>query len=389
MQANHRNRAHRSRLKTATPCTGNMRCMEQPTTNILSSPGDIIAAIPGILGYYPHESVIIIGFHYTGPEGLSLGPVMRTDITNVAALWEAAHTAPASESDVVLAFVITRTPECSHGRVAIETLEQIYSLYDEPFIDACWSLSEIAMGSHYHLEFGEIARTGWGSGVISSVIHSAAMRPLIEQGQLPALTRDEALNFFATPHAVSDGVEDVVRLAYARADELVTRLQHGKPGPAEALEQAQRILSGLTPHPLLHPPHSDQVWGAFEEEDDLLTIATVLARSQLRDCLVTPALDQPASYAAGLLSTALMCSGVIRANALSLWAIVALHEGVVPAAHAALAVVIEELPGHSLAGALQEGLSLGAHDALIDAVREGSRQQRRLAHPHYEERWAE
>ncbi|WP_018295681.1 DUF4192 domain-containing protein [Corynebacterium lubricantis] len=379
----------------------------EPTDNSLYGTGDLIAALPGILGFFPQESVIVIGFqaaddndtnhHGVGRMELShsrqleIGPVMRADLSNVSKLAHALDVPFSQENDFFVALIVSRALESSLVREAIDVL---YDLSDErkgPIINVCWSVSEIASGSPYRLEFGAEAThwrdigysvpRGWDGGVVSNVALSPSMRPLLDNGGLPALTREEALGYFASTQRNGGkfgNIEAVAQKAYLRADELLRALETDTSRAADAIISACEVITSAPVKALISLDDPPRLEETIARIDQLVAVATVLARSKLRDCLVAPALEQPGHFATVFLAIATNFSGVIRANALSLWAIIATKLGVSSMATAALLVVQDELSGHSLSDVLLRGLNMGDHAGLLQAVVNGSLLQRAL-----------
>lgn len=52
----------------------------QRTAPELSAPGDLIAAIPGLLGFPPDDSIVLVGFTEAGEKQVELASAMRTDL---------------------------------------------------------------------------------------------------------------------------------------------------------------------------------------------------------------------------------------------------------------------------------------------------------------------
>ncbi|WP_257161254.1 DUF4192 domain-containing protein [Corynebacterium cystitidis] len=355
------------------------------TTDRLNTPGDLMAAVPGILGFYPHESIIIVGMHAGTTGGnLTLGPVMRADLNHWQDLPNALNTPSAADCEVFFAFLVTRSPESPTVGDLIDALYQIHDENGDCLIHACWVLSEIATGSHYDLCFGEVPPY-WVSGAVPCIALSAAMQPLIENGGLPALTRDDTVDYFAKI-ALDDDTRDTFdgacQLAYCRGQDLHDRLERQLPGPAEAVQDADRALAYANETPLVNP-YDDKdlttVWAESEGDpvsNDVVAVMTCLSRSRLRDSIVVTALAQPQRAGTLLLFIARVSSGVIRANALSVWAIVAMSAGLYSWASAALKNAQVELEGHGLSAALLKGLAIGGYDRLLLAVKTGSEEQR-------------
>ncbi|MHA2789146.1 DUF4192 domain-containing protein [Corynebacterium sp. S7] len=378
------------------------------TDNTLSGPGELIASLPGILGFFPQESVIVIGFHVDDDEPCTLdhntqdrnlahshkfaiGPVMRADLSHIAKLAQGLKSPFLQDREFYVAVIVSRALQSSLAREAVDVLYDLNDDRDSSLINMCWSVSEIATGSPYRMEFGAdsaqwrsagfAAPAGWEAGVISNVALSPSMRPLLDNGGLPALTREEALGYFASSQHQQckfGSIDAVAKRAYSRADELLRSLGADTRRAANEITAACAVITSAPVKALISLDDPPLLEETIKNLDQLVLVATVLARSKLRDCLVVPALEHPGHFATVFLAIAARFSGVIRANALSLWAIIATKLGVSSMATAALLVVQEELGGHSLSEVLLQGLSMGDHEGLLQAVRDGSLLQREL-----------
>ncbi|WIM66766.1 DUF4192 domain-containing protein [Corynebacterium breve] len=348
----------------------------------LTQPGELIAAIPGVLGFYPQDSVVLIGFMLDDdhPHSLLLGPVMRADLDNTDTVSDALHFPPATACDVFLAVLVSDDTTSRQYKRAVSTLKNMVDAFGHPFIDACWSVPEIATGAAFYVEFGPDDDDLIG-GIVDNVAMSPAMKPLLDHGALPALSRAEAFAYFQAECVYDPDTQALARLAYSRADELIARDDAGAPGADRAVDQSARIIVNAPQYSLVTVDNAPKVNDVLPEEDDLLTVLTCLARSRLRDCLVPTAVAHPRRSAPVFLAIAREFDGVIRSNALCLWAIVATAHSLSSWATAALIIVQEELPGHALADALFKALMLGDFDGMLKVVQKGAHEQRRRLVP--------
>ena len=110
----------------------------------------------------------------------------------------------------------------------------------------------------------------------------------------------------------------------------------------------------------------------FTSHDDVELFAAMLSGSRLRDFLIIDALERPRAAGAVLLTIARNFSGEIRANALCLWAMIALSQGLIGWASAALACAEGEQPGHNLSELLGSVLDIGQGHSLLALCRQGS-----------------
>ena len=122
-----------------------------------SLPAQTLANIPGVLGYYPHQSIIFVTFRHHRDDTHSrwaLGPTLRIDIDSLDALPEVGEVLTAEHADVVLAFIIGRFPT-QDGTTLDEittTLAQAADTHIVP-IDACWHATTITNNGTYQLRF--------------------------------------------------------------------------------------------------------------------------------------------------------------------------------------------------------------------------------------------
>ena len=102
-------------------------------------------------------------------------------------------------------------------------------------------------------------------------------------------------------------------------------------------------------------------------------MAPLLGTLELRDLTIEEVLRQPAAGAQLLLAVARTCDGIIRHNALALYALCEVETGLTMRATPALLTALEEDPTHMLSRLLLPPLQAGAFDFMVSSVREGSR----------------
>lgn len=355
---------------------------ENRSTDALFGPADFIAALPGILGYYPQESAIVVCLLQDDFDGPAyLGPVLRADLCHASRIGETIDATPIEGVMSFLAIVVSRVP---NSRLVRDATEELYALTDpdgRPLIHACWHVSEIASGTPYCLMFGpapaELLEAGlgedWLTGTVASVVSQPTMAPLLAQGALPELDREGAHAFFepASPALGDSGVEALTRRAFAQSRRLRDMLVRDRRAVLAELRRACEALAKAPEIGFLAPDVKLGVHDAFPNSRDAEIIAAALADRGLRDCLVATALEHPHRAGAGLLAFARGCRGVIRANALSLWAIAAVKLKLASWANVALICAQEEVPGHSLSEVLLELLRVGEHTSLLRSAELG------------------
>lgn len=342
--------------------------------------GDVFASIPGLLGYYPQESTILLALERDADTGaILLGPVLRADLpqTAEAAVFALEHCT--ADTFGFLGLVVSRIPTSELVAEAIDELSAARDLDGLPLLDACWHLSEIATGTPYTMLFGptpaELHSAGlprdWVSGIVPSVMAQPTMGPLLAQGALPELSREHTRAFFdhdpaVAPRITTRELADVYRRGYRLVDKLDSEPIMVK----AAVERARETLRTASARPLVGEGAKQAHLPAPRE--DLEHVAVILSRSPLRDCLFSVVLEAPLPAAAVLATIARSYEGVIRANALSLWAVAAVRMRLSSWACAALACAQEEIEEHSLSAILAQLLMCGEHDTLLATAAESS-----------------
>ena len=136
-----------------------------------TQPGQLIANIPGILGFYPTNCVVVVTLCTTlndetscaiNPHEVALiGPVLRADFDRVGDLDRAVAALDAQASITSLfAVIITDDPDSGEALQAQELLFCAAGADGTALVDACWHVSEIATGAAYRLLFGTTAGQG-------------------------------------------------------------------------------------------------------------------------------------------------------------------------------------------------------------------------------------
>lgn len=347
----------------------------------LSGPADFIASLPGVLGYYPQESAVIMSLWLDDDCAEPfLGPVLRTDLCHAGQLQDAIDEIDTHNAVGHLAVVVTRIP---NSELTLDAVGALYSLKDaqgHPLIDVCWHVSEIAPGTPYSLVFGpppgELVTAGfgddWVGGTVASVMHQPTMGALLAQGALPELRRDDTRAFFdANCREDEANAASCAARLYHRGDEIIERLGVDAGQARAAALQACAALAGATPHPIVGGAEHLKFADVFTDNAQMERVATMLTRSQLRDSLFSTALDHPKEASGVFLTIARNFEGIIRANALSVWAVIAVELKLTNWASVALMCAQEEVPGHSLSYILDQLLRAGEREGLLQSARSG------------------
>lgn len=347
----------------------------------LTSPGQLAANLPGILGFYPHDSVIFAAFNSTGNQSrFRLGPVIRLDIEDLRHLPDVARSLEDSGEELIFAFVITRRDENEVEEI-IDTLLTMVRTFILP-IHACWVAREILNDEPVRLAFGPVPLPGespwseeWLDDVVAPVAQAQAMEALLDNGMLPDLNREESFEHYARFNPSFSPVEcnQLSDFAHRYAHALLGALESGE-------DETWRSFAGLSAdiaHLLTEIDEQDlSVADLMADEEPLLTVGAMLGTLTLRDLVMEDLLSQPAPASRLLLAAARTFDGLVRFNALAIYSLCALELKLSMRAMPALSVVLLEDPGHSLSLLLIDACRVGAFDTLLWAVREGSRQVR-------------
>ena len=348
----------------------------------LSGPSEIIAALPGIFGFYPQESTVVVGLHASADDSgaTRLGPVMRADLAHTHHILPALVDTPGGECFAFYAILISRIPDSA---LVKETRDMLYNFRDEEgnaLIDACWHVSEVAQGTPYTIVFGpspaQLAEAGmgrdWVSGTVASVVSSPSMRALLHNGGLPELERADTFRFFAAWDRATTGRLTVSQSEAGERGRTLARMRDdGDPQVPGIVADACSLLHEALPRPLVEPLEWQPAAEVFECALDAGELAAILSRPAFRDTLVIDALTSPQSASTALLWVAKAYRGEIRANALALWATVAVSRELNSWSVVALVCALEEVPGHSLSSMLLTMLHNGMQEELLEIARAG------------------
>lgn len=348
---------------------------EYPT--VLCNPGPLLSNIPAILGFYPHESLLLLALerrHHEKTGRYALGPVLRVDLADdeaVNAVIDMAAT-PGSPLDCDLLFgVIVSSDEPRIAAVA----ENLDSALDMP-LAACWLVPEILTGEPYSMLFGpEDTGEGdpWAGGRLPEIVGAASMTPFHRAGTLPETSREEAVDKLTSrsAHRTAVGAEDMQAVMEAIVAPFgALPQQHGDDHDLlELAEEAAWAVEGVE-------DPGDQLAMTEAAERDPLLLADVglpLAHVRTRDFVLHMLADAGTTTAPVLLAVARTFTGLVRANALTAYAVLQTHHGLPMLAQHALMVAAEEFPEHVLSAYLLEGSLIGRLSEMSQAVIEESR----------------
>ena len=352
-----------------------------PTDYTLSGTGDFIASIPGLLGYFPQESAIVVTLELDEHAGAAcIGQVLRTDVGDAEQVAAMASMAPAGPALAHLGLVVSRIPDSMLVRDAVKALYTATDIRGKAVVDACWHVSEIAAGTPYCLLFGpaasEIAQAGLSrdllSGTVSSIITQPTMEPLIAQGALPELDKDDTRSFFdCFKPGEGRATHPEATRARRRGKRLVQQLAVTPDTVRAEVSRACAVLVQAPELPFVGSGKRARPAEVVGNAVDLETVVAVLSQPLLRDCLFQTAICNPRSAASVLLAIARSFDGEIRANALSLWGVIAVRLRLTSWAQAAIDAAQEAMPEHSLSDILHQLLRMGAHEKILDSALAG------------------
>ena len=367
-----------------------------PTTHVLSSPATLLASLPGALGFFPNEAVVLMHLRPLDADGAAedcasaptqykVSNYQCADIGSASNIHDMLCDVPVHNRAFTFAVVVSRVPESMMVSVALDLLSSAYD-DDGPLVDACWFVSEIADGTPYAMMFGpcpdhfdSVVDLGWGGaaecGTVSSVAASPSMRPLLENGLLPELDQSFVFEHF-DPVSLADVArcDHLAARAHERGGELLDLTFVAPYLARPAIERACDLFITAPTVSLIDSEGSLLIDDIFSSDEDLELFAALLSRNRLRDCLIVDALANPNGAGAVLLSVARNFTGEIRANALSLWAMIAVSRNLPAWAGVALQRAEEEVPGHNLAGLLVKIMQIGRIKELLQAMSRGCRE---------------
>lgn len=177
------------------------------TTAQICSPGGVLANVPGILGFYPTDSVLLASFaKFRGSEdNHALTAVVRVDTGDIPRLDLAYESISSRRTpDLVLIYLICPTSE--REALAKSLWQKLQSL-DLPS-PAMWHAEEIKYAERYELmlppnesyeEYSDI----WRGGLLPRITESATMRNLIMEDELPAVSREELLKIYSQDRSIA------------------------------------------------------------------------------------------------------------------------------------------------------------------------------------------
>lgn len=335
------------------------------------TPGDLIANVPGLFGFYPTDSLILLSFDRQ-PRSLRLGPVVRVDLgelTNVDAARDVfGFLRP---TDRVIAAVIVSRDVCGIDN-ATDILVELHRC-DAWRVLGIWSVARIAAAEAYELEYSALADPpldDWEVGELPEIVTAQTMRTLSESGELPELSRGEAVAYFKQPvdarvaHAFGEA-------AAALARRLSEVIRAGGPSAQAALDflvdQTREAIVAMRDAVGEERIDMRQVQGSD-------VVAAALCDTFLRDLVVGVLLTEPRATNTLMRALAGILRGAARANALCIFVLSAPAAGRAHRVVGALAAAKEADSGHRLTQLIAGAQAYADADEVARRVREASLQ---------------
>ncbi|WP_408931314.1 DUF4192 domain-containing protein [Corynebacterium sp. YSMAA1_1_D6] len=340
----------------------------------ITTPGHLLANIPGLLGFFPTESVLFLAIDTT-PRGPAMGPLARVDIDQAQdALPDIAATLTEHAREGVFAFVVSHRPLTELREVATWLYGLTYAR-DGVDVDAAWHVNEISQGESYILLHGAVSTDGsgpmkkWVEGVIPPLTSAPTMRSCVDHNVVPELSREDFFAVFTRRNPHVDQLEAEVMARQARHHATTLRACVAAADPQERTVLVDDFLAEAR-WQLTRAANPEE----SEADADLLAACAVwLSTTWTRDLVVAECAAAGDKAAHLLLAAARTFDGEIRANALTLFAVAQLELDWEILAGPALMLVTEEFPSHRLGSLLCQAYRHGLHERIRDTVATGAR----------------
>lgn len=346
------------------------------TQRIHVTPAQIFANIPGLLGFYPEESIIFLNFALAkngSKVRLALDFSSRTDLNDWNATKQACTVIADHKPDVVWALIVSGD---SDPYIIDEALEELVDLAESAHLPlaAVWVTPEIASGSPFVLGVRAEEDSGittipcdpeWVEGEISDVATAVSTMQLVEDGQLPELSRADVLSRFAqgNPH-VEVSASQLRRLA-EDARELAATIRLGG-GVDRVRDEFQTLLTASAT--------ATKETAVMKNEDLLFRGITIMSNKLTRDLTIDLVLEQAGASRRLLLAIAKTATGFPRHNALCLYVLACIATGTIAHNFAAMEVTLQENQHHVLAQCIVQAHMHGIHKELMKACLEGTKE---------------
>ncbi|AKK11276.1 DUF4192 domain-containing protein [Corynebacterium uterequi] len=344
----------------------------------LTNPGHLLSCLPGLLGFYPSHSFILLGLYPIGGTTHQLGPVLRVDVEALNVIRPEDFPPIVRDPGMsLLAFIVGFPPDSEQAETAAQKANRLLdgvAATSGATVLGVWAAEEITHQSPYRLvppasddaPVRAPAGTPWERGTIPEIVAAPSMEPWRAHGLLPEIRREDHFGHFTTAHPALS-VAEITQLTRQASDDAADAY-----GSAEAcralLCDLEDYLNGD------QPPEGGELGLDYAA---LRCAATVCAHRGLRDAAASVAIAQPDTATELFAAVASAVTGSLRVNALCLYALARATVGPLALATAALATAAEEAPEHTLTRLLQQAFSVGLDDVVLDAIRAGSEEARR------------
>lgn len=309
----------------------------------ICDPGDLIAAIPALLGFWPSRSLVLICL--AGGDGPSMvRAVMRHDLPDLAvgpadreAIERMSLVCAREDIDSVIAVVVDEAPAPGMHNAVVDELDLHLTGYGVDLLGA-HVVPEIAEGRPWRGLFGDSR-----SGILPDPASSCVAVAQVLGGRAIRSSREE-LEAIVAPHPDRD------------RERLVELLRHGPARRAGAHDELELVLAQVAALASGEPPHGQQI----------ADLARALSNVRVRDALLALAVTDEADAAEQLwilLTRAL--PEPERAEPATLLGYSAYARGDGPMAGVAFVAALEANPGHRLAGMLDAALQGGVRPGAI------------------------
>ena len=351
-------------------------------SSTLRTPGQLLANIPGILGFYPSDSIVLMAFEESDGH-LTLGPTLRFDIADLSATLTKALTAIDHHRCVfIMPFAITSSTGSDIQRIAQEIFNHA-ELLDMP-ITALWHTAEIADGEPFaaiERDLSEISEglreieempRDWKNGHIDQVVSAVTMEPFIREGRLPGYDRDEAHAPLHRRNHIIDA--DTLELIQGQALHAAA-IMHDKDslvnprygyGLEDLLKECEELIFQASTYGF------DAADSCLHDLGLLGSAAMTMGNTYVRDLTAATYLDHPEETAAIMLATSQSFSGVIRNNALCMYAAAQIKRGMPMYAGMALGASQSVDHNHSLTSLMLQCYLNGLATNCVDNINQGS-----------------
>jgi hypothetical protein len=336
--------------------------MSAPTTGRirLSDPSELIAAVPHLLGFYPHNSVVILTLH-----GKSLGLTLRADlVADDQALRLAeqlispiVRQRPTGVALVVIGSDNVLDDDLPH-RALVNALDEVLTGAGLPIVHAAWTAGT-THGAPWRCYDDQLC-----AGTVADPSTSPLAAATVAAGAVTFGSREEMAALLAAEDSA----------ALQRRAALLAAADAEHPMSARVVTQRLAQLTEL---------HQAAATGDPELSDRLIAeVASALCDHRVRDACLPWCMDSGALAAERLwLALVRATPAPERAEPAALLALTAYLRGDGALASVALEAALHACPQHSLAGLLRAALDGGLPPELLrNVARDAAAALRRPTH---------